>query len=102
MNPDKTTHEELSAKLCNIEPLLGCEIDSSKELLLRKRKAAAEFSALYKLWLRDLPISIEMKMRIYNGTVLSHFLHSAGTPSFSSTSINRSLVPRSHLQSSPV
>jgi hypothetical protein len=73
MNPEKTVIWELAARTCTMEPLLGC-----KELTLRKRKAAAAaaaFCSLNKLWLRNLPVSIEMKMKIYNGTVLQHFLH---------------------------
>ena len=48
------------------------------ELATRKRKAAAAFNALRKLWIREIPVSIETKKKIYNGTVLPHFIQSSG------------------------
>jgi hypothetical protein len=57
--------------------LLSNEIEGCKEQTLRKRKVAA-FYSVNKLWFRNLPVSVEMKMRIYNGNVLPHFLHGGG------------------------
>jgi hypothetical protein len=53
MNPEITVIGELAARTCTMEPLLGNEIEGCKELTLRKRKAAAAFCSLNKLWLRN-------------------------------------------------
>jgi hypothetical protein len=73
MNPEKTIIGELSTRTCTMDSLLDNEIEGCKEL--RKWKPVA-FCSLNKLWLRNLSVSVEMEMEIYNGNVLSHFLHS--------------------------
>ena len=52
-------------------------MDGTNELATRKRKAAAVFNTLRKLWIRGIPVSIETKMKIYNGTVLPHSIQSS-------------------------
>jgi hypothetical protein len=90
MNPDKTVHGEISTRKFTIGVILGSEVDGTNELATRKRKAAAAaFNALRKLWIRGIPVSIETKMKIYNGTVLPHFLQSSGAMVLKKTELDK-------------
>ena len=89
MNPDKTVHGEISTRKFTMGVILGSEVDGTNELATRKRKAAAAFNALRKLWIRGIPVSIETKMKIYNGTVLPHFLQSSGAMVLKKTELDK-------------
>jgi hypothetical protein len=63
MNSAKTAHGKLSAKTYNMETLLCSEIEGFKELISREKK---QFHSVHliNLWLSNLRVSVEMKIKL--------------------------------------
>ena len=78
LNLDKTVVGEMAPRICNVGgAILGISLQAKEELKRRKSSAAMAFNQLYNLWLRNMPVAVATKMKIYGSTVLPHFLHSA-------------------------
>ena len=83
LNLDKTVLGEITPRVCNVGGvILGISLNAKEELKRRKSRAATAFNQLYNLWLRNMPVAVSTKMKIYTSTVLPHFLHSAAAVVF--------------------
>ena len=79
LNAGKTVYADMSVSRCTIGTILGNNIEGSIEIEKRKAKAAIAFNGMWQLWKNSVPVSVEKKMKIYNGLVMPFYIHSAGS-----------------------
>jgi hypothetical protein len=79
LNAGKTVYADISVKRCTLDTILGNNIEGSIEIEKRKAKAAIAFNGMWQLWKKNVPVTTDKKMKIYNGLVKPFYIHSAGS-----------------------
>jgi hypothetical protein len=89
LNVEKTTYGELIMGNSRIGQVLGCHLEGRKDLISRKRKAAAAFNSMKKLFLGNHMVSTKTKVRLYNTMVLPHLLYNSATMVYKQTELDK-------------
>ena len=94
MNPEKTQFITITRKTRKntIIPQLGSDVNSTRELSIRCRKAMVALNAMHKLWIKGNPISKKTKIRLYNvtvGSIICYNIHAAAFTKAESEKLNR-------------
>lgn len=83
VNRNKTQHAGTKPEVCTLEAILGsCKWKQGGEG--KKQQSSAAFNQIHSLGIRGWPVSVQMKIKIYNGTVLPFFAQSTGGAAFKS------------------
>ena len=77
MNEGKTVRGEVRPRENTLPAVLGCEVSGEREVAARRRKAAAAFNALCRVW-KQSKLPRAMKLKLYKGMVEPHFTYCGG------------------------
>jgi len=89
MNVDKKYMGEIAPGIHNAGKIVGSRLERKSEASERIAKADSAFSALQRLWLRGLRLSVGRKMKIYNAAVHCIYLYNAAATTYTQRELDR-------------
>ena len=84
MNEGKTMRGEVGPRENTIPAVLGCEVSGEKEVVARRRRVAAAFQALTRVW-KQSKLPRAMKVKLYKSMVEPHFTYCGGAIALTKT-----------------
>jgi hypothetical protein len=88
MNAGKTVRGEVGPRENTIPAVLGCELNGEKEVVARRRRVAAAFQALTRVW-KQSKLPRAMKVKLYKSMVEPHFTYCGGAIALRKTEMEK-------------